>query len=197
MDNFDKAFGEITRLLNPQILGYCKNYFEENLFCLYENELKMNIIIDAQAILSDAYSYLKNGKSFLLTLMQSPFLKVCAPLWLQDELDKKIPEFSEKMKVDKNKFGEIVLLLKEKINFVNLENETAYDLAKSKIGQKDEKDVPYVALYFSIKSHGILTKDKHMSVRNELCRLNKAGIIKRLTTPGHYSKVAKRLQVFG
>lgn len=177
MIDIDKNFSEVVKNIDPNILQYCKKYFEKNLLYLYENKLEMTIIIDAQAILSDAYSYVKNNKSFLLALMQSPFLKICAPLWLQDELEKKIPEFSEKMKIDKDKFRGAVLLLKEKINFVSLENERSYNLAKSKIGQRDEKDVPYVALFFSIKSHGILTKDKHILETPEIKTWERPGII--------------------
>jgi predicted nucleic acid-binding protein len=38
----------------------------------------------------------------------------------------------------------------------------SYIAAFEKVGLRDEKDAPYVALYLSIESHGILTQDKHI-----------------------------------
>lgn len=177
----DDMLNHAVRSIDPNILQHCKQYFEKNLFYLYGGKLELNIIPDAEPILSDAYSYVRNGTSFLLTLTQSNFLKLSAPLWLQDELNKKIPEFSKKMKIDETKFRDAVLLLKEKITFVNMANDTAHNAILSKIEQRDKKDAPYAKLYFSIKSQGILTNDKHLDIP-EIRVWKRPGIIGEVIT---------------
>jgi predicted nucleic acid-binding protein len=175
----DAVIDQVVKALDPAILTYCKDYFEKNFLYILEDKLEMSLIIDANIVISDALSLVENKKSFLLELMKSPFLKLLAPNWLKNELDRKIPEISRKKKIDESRLRDAVSLLTQKVIICDL-NDTAYLLAYEKVGYRDPKDVPYVALYFSIKSHGILTQDKDISAVPE---------IKIWERPGSVSKV--------
>lgn len=156
----DEVLTQIVKLLDPNILQQFKDYFEKNLLFLCGNKLELTLIVDSSAIISDALTYSKTGKSHLLNLSRSPFLKMLAPMWLKEELERKIPEISKKKGIEENKFRSAVSMLLEKVTLIKNMNETAHKLAFTLVGQRDAKDTPYVALYLSIKSHGILTKDK-------------------------------------
>lgn len=171
----DKSLDEIIRNIDKSFLRYCKSYFEKNLLYIYGNTLELTLIIDANTIISDALAYIKNNQSFLLTIMKSPFLKILAPRWLKQELEKKIPEISKQKKIDENNFRSVISILLEKVNIVEVDDKS-YQIASAKIGQRDEKDVPYLALYFSIKSHGILTKDKDITEIRDIKTWERPGI---------------------
>lgn len=171
----DKKLNRVIQNLDTSFLQYCKSYFEENLLYFYGNKLELTLIVDANIIISEALAYVKNNKSFLLNLSKSLFLKLLAPSWLKQELERKIPEVSRQNEIDENKLRSVVSMLSEKISIVEV-NEMAYQIAFAKIGQRDEKDVPYVALYFSVKSHGILTKDKDITDIQEIKTWVRPGI---------------------
>ncbi|OQX19243.1 MAG: hypothetical protein BWK75_05855 [Candidatus Altiarchaeales archaeon A3] len=156
----DRILSEIVKKIDPKILLYCKDYFENKLLYLWGDKLELTLVIDANIIISDAIAYIKNGKSFLLDLSKSPFLRLVAPSYLKDELEKKIPEVSKKKKIDENTFRINISKFLEKVSFMEENDENTYRKARDLIGKRDEKDVPYVALYLLIKAHGILTRDK-------------------------------------
>lgn len=178
----DAVINQIIKSLDPAVLDYCKEYFEKNLLYLYGGKLEITLIIDAQAVISDAIAHVKEGKSFLLELLKSPFLKVYSPTWLRDEVDKKIPEIAEKRGVNESNLRKSAYAILEKIQIVDQENETAHTIAFTSVGYRDPKDIPYVALYFSIRSHGILTKNKHITEIPEVKTWEKPGTVGRIVS---------------
>jgi predicted nucleic acid-binding protein len=178
----DRTLTQVVKSIDPNIFNQIKKYFEEKLFYLYENKLELTLIINAEIVISDAIAYVKNNKSYLLNLSKSPFLKLFAPVWLKQELEKKIPEISKKEKIDENKFRSAILTILEKINLVESMNDRAYKIAFNMIGERDEKDVPYLALYLSIKSHGILTKDKDVSEIQGIKIWSRPGVVGKVVS---------------
>lgn len=156
----EKILNDMIRFIDPAILNQCKSYFEKNLPYMQGNKLELTLIIDTNMVISDAMAYVKRNKSFLLELSKSHFLTLLAPTWLKEELEKKIPEISRKYQLDENTFRLTVSMFLEKIRLIDLTDNNAYQLAFSKVGNRDVKDVPYVSLFLTVKSHGILTKDK-------------------------------------
>lgn len=176
----NKDIARLVKSLDPSARQYCKEYLEKNLQHLLENKLEMSLIVDANAVISDALAYVEKGKSFLMEISKSPFLKMRAPDWLKQELDKKIPEIAGKRKISEEEFRKAVFDILEKVELEYLTDSSAYFAACLKVGYKDPKDVPYVALYFSVKSHGILTKDRDIT--------NLSGI-KTWEKPGQVGKI--------
>jgi predicted nucleic acid-binding protein len=178
----DAVINQIVKSLDPATFSYCKDYFEKNLLYLYGDKLEMVLIVDAQAVISDAIAHIEKGKSFLLELLKSPFLKVYSPTWLREEVNKKIPEIAERRGINGNDLRRSVYAILEKIQIVDLENEMAYTRASASVGYRHPKDIPYVALHFSIRSHGILTKDKHITEIPEIKTWEKPGIVGKVVS---------------
>lgn len=178
----DAVIGQVVKTLDPAILAYFKDYFEKNLFYLYGNKLEMALIVDAQAVISDAIAYSKKGKSFLMELFRSPFIKAYSPTWLREEVNKKIPEIAEKEGINESILTKSVRMLLEKVKVVDPSDEIAYIRAWACVGYGDPRDVPYVALYFSIRSHGILTRDKDITGAPEIKTWERPGIVGRVVS---------------
>ncbi len=172
----DKTLSQVVTTIDPALLKKCKTYFEKNLPQLCGKGLELTLIIDTNAVVTDALAYTKHRKSFLLDLLKSPFIKVVSPNYLKEELERKIPEVSKKQKIDENDFRAAVSILLENIVLVDRIEDRAYALASTMIGKRDEKDIQYVALYFSMKTHGILTKDKDITSLPEVKTWERPGI---------------------
>ncbi|MBI2659937.1 hypothetical protein HYX07_02150 [Candidatus Woesearchaeota archaeon] len=178
----DRILSNVIKSIDPSILNFFKNYFEKNMFYLYGDKLELTLVADTNIVISDALSYIKHKKSFLLNLIKSPFIKLLAPPWLKEELEKKIPQVSKKQKIDETEFRIIIEVFLKNITIINSESEEAKSKAFSMIGERDEKDIPYVSLYLSIKSNGILTKDKHMTGIVDIRTWSRPGIAGNVTS---------------
>jgi predicted nucleic acid-binding protein len=180
-EEIDKILADIIKTVDPSIKQYLKQYFENNLLNFYNGTLELSLIIDANIIISNSISYIKNNKSFLLELSKSPFLKLLAPLHLKEELKNKIPEISKKQKLNENKIKEVFDLFLEKITFITIED-TNYAVVSKIMGERDKKDVPYIACYLSIKSHGIITGDKDILDIPEIKTWENPGSVGKVVT---------------
>lgn len=185
LNEIDGALSKIVTSLDPEILSYSKEYFEKNLLYIYGKEkLEVIAVIDANAVISDAISRVRRHKSYLLDLLnsQSPFLKICSPTWLRTEIDEKIPEVAGQKGMDEKELKEAAYAILEKIQIIDSDNGMAYSMAFNVVGHRDIKDVPYVTLYFSIKAHGVLTKDKHITQSLEIKTWEKSGTLGKIVT---------------
>lgn len=188
MNNFDRSInteiddiiGQVVKATDPAILAYCKDYFEKNLLYLYGDKLEMILIVDAQAIISEAIAQVRKGRSFLLELLKSPFLKLYSPTWLRDEVKKKIQKIAEREGIAEGDLEKSADILLEKVKVVDPDDEVAYTRAWASIGYRDPQDIPYVTLYFSIKSHGILTRDKDIAEIPEIKTWERPGTVGKI-----------------
>jgi len=156
----DAAIAEMFKDLGDEFSNDFKQFFDEFFFSLYKSKLELNIIIDANIILSDAYAYTRFGKSYLLNLLKSPFLKVFSPQWLDTELNKKIPEFSKDKGLKIEEFRAVVEKLSASVIRIPETKPHVSNILLRNIIERDSKDLPYIALYIEKKFHGILTNDK-------------------------------------
>lgn len=165
------------RFTEISILKEAKSYFETTLHSLGKYELELKVIVDANIVIQEGLSYVKNGKSSLMSISKSPFFKILAPTWLLKELSEKIPIVAKERKIDEQTLRTAIDEIIKLINIVEVKNEEAYALAKSILGDRDpeSKDVPYVALYLSVKSHGILTADKDILEQKQIKTFGKVG----------------------
>ena len=158
----DSMLSQTIRSLDPDMLRYCKQFFEGNFLSLLQSrKLEIVIMVDAEAIISDAYGYIRKGVSYIQKLKGSPFVKLCAPSYLLRDLEGTVPRFSKKMKLDETVVRNTVQIISKDIQLIDANDEESYEEAKKQIGWHDKgTDVEYIATYLAIKPHGIITKDK-------------------------------------
>ena len=140
------------------MLKYMKSYAEQALPSLLYSDLELRLVIDTNVIISDALLFYKEGKSFLLVLLNSPFFTAIAPSKIDTELEHNIIKISKKKKLDEDRLRAIVADFRKKIKIMEAEEESSYSRAAQLLGNHI-KDVEYVALSFYSKSHGIMTYD--------------------------------------
>ena len=187
IEEVDVEFAKITqsfRYTNPGILAESKRFFEKTLHSIGKYDLELKLIVDANIVLQESLALIKKGNSSLISLSKSPFFKIIAPTWLLEELDKKIPSVAEKNKVDKQVLRTAVGEVIKSITILEVRNEQAYIMAKQILGERDPegKDAPYVALYLTVKSHGILTADDDIIAQKTIKTWNKVGFAGRVVS---------------
>lgn len=186
-EEVDVEFAKITqsfRYTNPDILAESKRFFEKTLHAIGKYNLELKLIVDANIVLQESLALIKKGNSSLISVSKSPFFKIIAPTWLLEELDKKIPSVAKKNKVDKQVLRAAVNEVIKPITILEVRNEQAYILARQILGGRDPegKDAPYVALYLTVKSHGILTADDDIISQKTIRTWNKVGFAGRIVS---------------
>jgi predicted nucleic acid-binding protein len=180
-ERIDKEMKKVVKNLSKDMLIEYKEFMEDEFFFgAYGRELELNVVIDASTILAEAHAYLKYGKSYLFDLMKSPFLKVFSPPWLKTELDKKIPEFSKKMKINEEQFRVAVERLSKEVQIIKDATENSNNTLLKKIRERDAKDLPYVILYIEKKFNGILTKDRDISDYESITTWSRPGEVGKI-----------------
>lgn len=179
-DEIDVEFAKLTqnfRYTQQSILTESKKYFEKTLHSMGKYELELKLVIDANIVLQEGLALVKKGKSSLISISKSPFFKVIAPTWLLEELDRKIPIVAKENNVEEQVLRKAVDEVIKPITILEVRDEKAYIQAKQILGSRDPegKDAPYVALYLSVNSHGILTADDDIVGQKEIKTWNKVG----------------------
>lgn len=184
-----KTVGEINSLIENMVRTvdkrsliavrvFCQKHFSD----LLGGEMELRLVVDANIIISEMHSFVRNKQSFLHKLLVSPFIKVIAPKWLKTEIAEKIPELAKKWKVEKSTLMQAADTILTKVQFVDLRDKKAIQIAMVRMGVRDVKDVPYASLLFSVRTHGILTKDKDFESVPEIRVWQRPGIAGRVVT---------------
>lgn len=186
-EEVDVEFAKITqsfRYTNPDILAESKRFFEKTLHSIGKYDLELKLIVDANIVLQESLALIKKGNSSLISVSKSPFFKIIAPTWLLEELNKNIPVVAKKNKVDREVLRKAVDEVIKPITILEVRSEQAYILAKQILGKRDPegKDAPYVALYLTVKSHGILTADDDILAQKTIRTWNKVGFAGRIVS---------------
>jgi len=187
IEQIDIEFAKLTqdfRYTQPDLLHEAKRYFEKTLHSIGKYELELVLIVDANIIFQEGLSLTKKGKSSLISISKSPFCRLLGPTWLLKELDKKIPIVAKENEVNERDLREAVNEIIKNISIVEVRSENAYRLAASILGSRDPegKDVPYVALYLTVKSNGILTADDDIAVQSTIKTWNKVGFAGKIVS---------------
>lgn len=180
----DKSLEDIVSGVPPQLFHYFRLYFQKNLASGLGKDVEMDLrlVIDTSSVLSELISYVKTGKSVLHEIAQGAFISFYAPSKLITEVEEKIPEVSRKNKIDQNRLTQAwQIYFRPRIIVCDprsfLDSLFGYFI----VGKRDIEDVPFVALTFSLKTHGIVTRDKDIT-EQPVVRTWQMGGVKRLIT---------------
>ena len=158
-DNRKKIIKEIVKHIDPKIMEHIKVFFENNILEMEQN-ISLQVIIDASILNKHIRAYVKYNHSFLLDLLESPFFSGIAPNKLKNEISKHIESIAEYCEKDITEIEVIASKFLSKISYQNLGNDLAYQKAEILIAERDKDDVEYVALFLKLGKHAIITTDK-------------------------------------
>jgi predicted nucleic acid-binding protein len=189
----DKAFTSFIHNLPSELLNYVKTKILETKTFFKNSSFQLELVADTNIILSEVRSLMVNGSSFFLKIADNPFIKVYAPSQLKQELYEKIklkfPKDSKTKNFDiKDCLAKADLLL-SKITIRDDITTASWNKAKSCLQERDAKDISFVALHFTLKTHGVLTKDKDISDQKEIktWKLGEAGKVITEINKGTFS----------
>jgi predicted nucleic acid-binding protein len=177
----DQKFTELIHNFPAELTNYIKTKIHENTSLFNNNSFELELIADTNIIFSEVRSLMVNKSSFFLKISANPYVKIYAPSVLKTELYEKIKlKFPKDRKTKDFEIHECLKtadLLLSKINIRDDITITSFNKAKSYMEKRDAKDIPFVALNLSLKTHGILTKDRDISDIEEIktWKLGEAG----------------------
>lgn len=181
-EEVDKVLNTVVKSFDSEALEYIKTSVEENFHTFFGESLELRLVLDTSAFIPELISYVRKKESFLFKLTESPFLKLYSPSWLNEELERKIPVIAKKMKLNEEELKETASFFLEKITILEIEEEEKLREAYEKIGHRDPKDAPFVGMYLSIRSHGILTRDKDFTELSEIKVWERPGEVGKVVT---------------
>ncbi|NJE26617.1 hypothetical protein E3E22_08310 [Thermococcus sp. MV5] len=164
-----EIFDNLVSEMPLELLELIKNFVEENLSKLIgiEGKLEISVVIDANAVISQAISYIKKERMpLIIELSKTPFVKLYAPPSIYDETvydEEKLKEIAKKKKVPISVLKEKMEEILSHIEIIAPEGYEEYKKARELVGWRDPKDIDYVWLYFSINAHGIVSSDKDIT----------------------------------
>ncbi len=157
----DKSIEGILDDLPNECLSYLKENFEQNISNFVGSSLKLelNLVVDSSSVIPNLLYFAKKGESFLHKLIKEPFLHLYAPSVLIDEVERRIPELSIKKSQKELIMKTWISDILPKIKILNRMDLNTLFEGFFIIGERDQNDVPFVALNLQLKAHGIITKD--------------------------------------
>jgi len=180
----DKSLEDIVGNIPSPLFQYFRLYFQKNLADVLEKDVEMDLrlVIDTSSILSELISFVKTRKSVLYEVAQGAFISLYAPSKLIAEVEEKIPEIARKNKLDQNSLIQAWQLhFRPQIIVYDTRNLLDLLFGFFVVGKRDIEDVPFVALTFSLKTHGVITRDKDI-IEQPLVRTWRMGNVKKLIT---------------
>lgn len=159
----DKFMNEMTNKFSSFIIDYLRQESKKNLkFIKTFLDFRLKLVIDNNILFAEIKGLIKGGKDvetcFFYQLAISKVADFYAPPFLRQEIFEKVEEkFEEKDKPKAREFAEKLL---SAIKIKDAQWADDWVKAKRKIAHRDPDDVPYLALFFDLKGHGIMSKDK-------------------------------------
>jgi len=189
----DKLFTDFIHNLPNELVNYVKTKILETKAFFKNSSFQLELVADTNIIFSEVRSLMVNGSSFFLKIADNPFIKVYAPSQIRQELYEKIklkfPKDSKTKNFDiKDCLAKADLFL-SKITIRDDITTASWYKAKSYLQERDAKDISFVALHFTLKTHGVLTKDKDISDQEEIktWKLGEAGKVITEINKGTFS----------
>jgi putative PIN family toxin of toxin-antitoxin system len=180
----DQSLEKIMEGVPADLINYIRLQFQKNMSNILGKTVEMSLrfVVDTNSIISEIISFVKKGKSALYELTKGAFLSLYAPPKLLEEIEENISEISKKKRLSQKRMIQAwreLFLPKIKVTSTNDAQAILFSLVT--VGTRDPEDMPFVALNFSLKTHGIITADKDIIEQPEI-RTWKVGGIKKLTT---------------
>lgn len=161
---------DLGRSIGPSVINIFQEFHKNDPDILGELfNFKLKVVIDNNILFAEIYGLIKGGKevenSFLYGLATNPAIEIYAPPFLKIEIFDKI---SKKIKWGKKtKAKEFALKLLKLFRIQDAKWVEDWQRAKRKIGHRDQDDIPYLALCFDLKGHGIISDDKIFAEEQE------------------------------
>lgn len=168
----DNEFTKFIHNLPNELVNYVKTKILETKTLFKNSSFQLGLVADTNIIYSEVRSLMVNNSSFFLKIANNPFIKVYAPSQLRHELYAKIklkfPKDNKTKDFDINDCLAKADLLLSKITIRDDITAASRDKAKSYLQERDADDISFVALNFTLRTHGVLTKDKDISDNEEI-----------------------------
>ncbi len=169
--DFDKEITEIIHGFPVALNELLKNYLIQNKNLFSFNTFQIELVVDTNILYSEVRSLMLNESSFLMKLCKNPFIKIYAPSQIKIELYEKIRiKFPKDKKTRDLNHDECVCAAKKILAQVEI-NDTIDNYSKVRaeniLNERDADDIPFLALTFSLKTHGIISKDKDIIEQSE------------------------------
>ncbi|MEM4293537.1 MAG: putative toxin-antitoxin system toxin component, PIN family [Thermoplasmata archaeon] len=177
--NYERIKEELFNKLPPEVFNLLNEWIRQNWHTIFLGGIDIKIVVDTNIVISEALALLKHGKSCLIKLSNFNILKLYAPEWLEEEVDKKIPQIAKKKKIDQSRLRDAVKRIMKVINLHHSSN-IIPSVIVSKIRKRDPKDTPYLEIYLQHKAHAILTQDSDIYEIKEIKVLKRTGELKKI-----------------
>ena len=190
----DEVINDTVKKLPQEMLNYMHHKMVQAK-TFFKNAIQLELVVDTNIVFAEVRSLVVNKECFFLKIADNPFIKVYAPRQLREELIEKIrlrfPKDRKTRDLDIDACIEQAELVLAKIHFNDEITADALAKAKSYLDERDPDDVSFLALNFSLKTHGVLTKDKDISEQPDVrtWRLAEAGRIVTELNKGGFSFV--------
>lgn len=180
-NEIDKQFTDLVHNFPQELVEYIKTKILGTQIFFQKNSFQLELVVDTNILYSEVRSLMINNSSFFLKIADNPFIRIYAPSQLKCELYEKIkikfPKDNKTKELNINECLKKADILLSKISIRDDFTSQSMDKAKSYLQQRDAKDISFVALNFSLKTHGILTNDKDIKDQKEIqtWKLREAG----------------------
>ena len=168
----DEFFTSFVHKLPVELNKYIKNKILETKTFFTNSSFQLELIVDTNIIFSEVRSTMLFGSSFFTKISQNPFLKIYAPSTLRHELIEKIkikfPKDNKTKHLDIEECISKAHFILTKIEIRDDIKPESWDKAKAILEKRDEKDISFMALNFSLRTHGIVTRDRDISDQKEV-----------------------------
>ena len=121
-------------------------------------KLKIRITVDTNIIVSDAIRVANGKQSSTIKLFSSPYVEIYAPKNITNEVIEKLKE-RVKDQLQLNKAISHARLLLSKVKIIDKVSDRALSQARSALEERDQKDVPFLAVSIYTGSNAILSRD--------------------------------------
>jgi len=188
-DSFKHTLEDIKKEFPPESLESLTNLFKGILGYIAEDfKFRLEFVIDTNIIYAELLAILNGNPSFLLKIIDFPFLSIFAPIDIKEELFSTIKEDLPEYLNKEEAFSLANSFLK-KITILEQNQAEAWEKAINLLGDYDRDDVPFLALSFSLNAHGLISRDKHFKRQKEMkiLKLGECGKMTLLVSHGVFS----------
>jgi len=197
----DKEFTSFIHKIPNELTKYVKSKILESQTFFKNKTFELELVVDTNIIFSEVRSLVVNGSSFFLKIADNSSIKIYAPSQLKQELYENIKlKFPKDNKTKGRDINECLAkadLLLSKIIIRDDITTASWDKAQSYLEERDAKDISFVALNFTLKTHGILTKDTDISDQEDIriWKLGEAGQVITEMNKGTFSFVILSISI--
>lgn len=130
----------------------------------FDSDFKITLVLDTNVLFQAVrVKAVDKCETFLEKIASSPLLRVCAPKELEYEIMEKIeikfPKDKRTRDINIEFAQKQARIILEHIEIIDEVNAQALERARGELGERDPKDVPFLAISFQTNAEGIMTVD--------------------------------------